>query len=73
MDKSILMQRDPIMFFADIPLYESELDDCGASELSVKVPLTVFWVNQSKKEICSANSIQAFYQAALCPCSEYAE
>ena len=37
MDKSVLTQRDAILFFADIPLYESELDDNGASSLSVKV------------------------------------
>ena len=37
MDKSVLTQRDPILFFADIPLYESELDDNGASSLNVKV------------------------------------
>lgn len=39
MDKSQLLAREPILFFADIPLYESELDDNGASQLSVKVHL----------------------------------
>ena len=37
MDKSLLLEREPILFYADIPLYESELDDNGASQLSVKV------------------------------------
>lgn len=37
MDKSILLEREPILFFADVPLYESELDDNGSSQLSTKV------------------------------------
>ncbi|GAB4815558.1 hypothetical protein N2152v2_002604 [Parachlorella kessleri] len=37
MDRGLLMSRDPILFFAEIPLYESELEDHGASQLSVKV------------------------------------
>ena len=48
MDKSVLTQRDPILFFADIPLYESELDDNGASSLNVKV-------------LCSATEIVGFF------------
>lgn len=36
-DKALLMSRDPILFYDDIPLYLSELDDNGVSELSVKV------------------------------------
>lgn len=36
-DLSLLRARDPIQFYADVPLYESELDDNGASQLSVKV------------------------------------
>ena len=39
MDKSLLLEREPILFYADIPLYESELDDNGASQLSVKVKI----------------------------------
>lgn len=31
------MARDPILFYDEIPLYESELDDNGVSQLSVKV------------------------------------
>jgi len=43
MDKSILLEREPILFFADVPLYESELDDNGSSQLSIKVvPLPPF-------------------------------
>jgi len=36
-DMSLLTARDPILFFAEVPLYESELDDNGTSQLSVKV------------------------------------
>jgi type 2A phosphatase activator TIP41 len=37
-DRSLLLSRDePILFFADVPLYESELDDNGVSALGVKV------------------------------------
>lgn len=37
MDKTILLQREPILFYAEIPLYESELDDNGTSQLVAKV------------------------------------
>ncbi|KAF7563824.1 hypothetical protein G7046_g333 [Stylonectria norvegica] len=33
----LLMRRDPILFFDDVMLYESELDDNGISIMSVKV------------------------------------
>ena len=36
MDKSLLMEREPILYFDDLPLYESELDDNGVSQLRVK-------------------------------------
>lgn len=36
-DMALLTARDPILFFAEVPLYESELDDNGTSQLSVKV------------------------------------
>ena len=37
-DRALLLSRDePILFFADVPLYESELDDNGVSALGVKV------------------------------------
>lgn len=32
----MLMARDPILFWDEIPLYESELDDNGVSQLRVK-------------------------------------
>ena len=41
MDRSMLMARDPILFFDEVPLYESELDDNGVSQLRVKVKLSV--------------------------------
>ena len=36
-DLALLTARDPILFFAEVPLYESELDDSGSAQLSVKV------------------------------------
>lgn len=36
-DRSALMQRDPILFFHELTLYESELDDNGESSVTVKV------------------------------------
>lgn len=36
----MLMARDPILFFDEVPLYESELDDNGVSQLRVKVQLS---------------------------------
>ena len=36
-DRGMLMARDPILFWDEIPLYESELDDNGVSQLRVKV------------------------------------
>ena len=38
-DRSMLMARDPILFWDEIPLYESELDDNGVSQLRVKASL----------------------------------
>lgn len=37
-DRGMLMSKDePILFYAEVPLYESELDDNGACQLTVKV------------------------------------
>lgn len=37
-DRRMLMCKDePILFYAEVPLYESELDDNGVCQLSVKV------------------------------------
>ncbi len=41
MDRSMLMARDPILFWDEVPLYESELDDNGVSQLRVKVCVLV--------------------------------
>lgn len=38
---ALLTARDPILFFAEVPLYESELDDNGTAQVSVKVRTTV--------------------------------
>ena len=35
-DRTVLMARDPILFFDELTLYESELDDNGAMSLTVK-------------------------------------
>lgn len=37
MDRALLTSREPILYFDDVPLYESELEDHGMSQLSVKV------------------------------------
>ncbi len=42
----MLMARDPILFYDEIPLYESELDDNGVSQLLVKVPSLSFAPSQ---------------------------
>ncbi|KAI8465486.1 MAG: TIP41-domain-containing protein [Monoraphidium minutum] len=37
-DRGLLLSRDePILFYAEVPLYESELDDNGSSQLVAKV------------------------------------
>lgn len=42
LDKALLLARDPILFYDEVLLYESELDDNGASQLCVKArPLSV--------------------------------
>lgn len=54
LDKALLLARDPILFYNEVLLYESELDDNGASQLCVKVetlkalaswgrPISVSW------------------------------
>lgn len=37
LDRAMLMARDPILLWDEVPLYESELDDNGVSQLRVKV------------------------------------
>ncbi|KAG7673113.1 hypothetical protein Ndes2526B_g05314 [Nannochloris sp. 'desiccata'] len=37
MDRTLLTNRDPILFFEELLLYESELEDNGLSTLSVKI------------------------------------
>ena len=46
MDKSLLLKREPILMFAEIPLYESELDDNGSSQLCTKVGFPCLRGNQ---------------------------
>ncbi len=36
-DRSLLLARDPILFYDELTLYESELDDNGSTSLTVKV------------------------------------
>jgi type 2A phosphatase activator TIP41 len=38
MDRALLTSRDPILYFDDVPLYESELEDHGTAQVGVKVP-----------------------------------
>lgn len=37
LDRALLTRRDPIMMYDEIPLYESELEDNGSSQLSAKI------------------------------------
>ncbi|GIL82295.1 hypothetical protein Vretimale_7260 [Volvox reticuliferus] len=36
-DRGLLMERDPILFYSEVPLYESDLDDNGVCSLTVKL------------------------------------
>ncbi|GFH21631.1 uncharacterized protein HaLaN_18979 [Haematococcus lacustris] len=36
-DRALLMERDPILLFDEVVLYESDLDDNGVSQLSIKL------------------------------------
>ncbi|KAG2493139.1 hypothetical protein HYH03_008563 [Edaphochlamys debaryana] len=36
-DRGLLMERDPILFYDEVPLYESDLDDNGVCALTVKL------------------------------------
>ncbi|PNH08716.1 TIP41-like protein [Tetrabaena socialis] len=36
-DRGLLMERDPILFFDEVPLYESDLDDNGVCAVTVKL------------------------------------
>ncbi len=40
-DRTLLLARDPILFFDELTLYESELDDNGAMSLAVKARIVV--------------------------------
>jgi len=37
LDRSVLMTRDPILYYCEVPLYESELDDNGVCALGVRL------------------------------------
>lgn len=54
-DKSILLQREPILFYAEVPLYESELDDNGSSQLIAKV-----------SDCCVCELCETFCRSVLC-------
>lgn len=43
MDRAQLMERAPILFAAEVPLYESEMDDNGVSSCSVRVRAALCW------------------------------
>jgi hypothetical protein len=38
-DRELLLERAPILFTAEVPLYESEMDDSGVASCSVRVRL----------------------------------
>ncbi len=42
--RALLTSRDPILFYDELPLYESELDDHGSSRVSLKVRVQVCFV-----------------------------
>lgn len=56
---ALLMARDPILFYAEVPLYESELDDNGSSQLSVKVAPPVRLQSQEWRD-CTETRLSAF-------------
>ena len=60
MDRSMLMARDPILFFDEVPLYESELDDNGVSQLRVKVGCLA--CSSSSKSASLSSGLQSFCQ-----------
>lgn len=39
-DRTLLLSRDPILFYDELTLYESELDDNGTMSLTAKVHIT---------------------------------
>lgn len=42
-DRQMLMSKnEPILFYAEVPLYESELDDNGVCQLTVKVSMVLY-------------------------------
>ena len=43
----MLMARDPILFWDEVALYESELDDNGVSQLRVKVSSVAFQLHSA--------------------------
>lgn len=36
-DRGLLMERDPILFYDEVPLYESDLDDTGGCSVTVRL------------------------------------
>lgn len=55
----MLMARDPILFWDEIPLYESELDDNGVSQLRVKARSSHHCTSYSNLQfaICNESNI----------------
>ena len=43
LDRGLLLARDPILLYDEVPLYESELDDNGASQLHAKARAAPCW------------------------------
>ena len=62
-DRTLLMARDPILFFDELTLYESELDDNGAMSLTVKArSACVLRANRTRRQITAARR-----RCASCP------
>lgn len=55
-DRDLLMQRDPILFYDEVPLYESEMDDNGVCQLRVKLRYGI--LTFAAGHLCSGGSLQ---------------
>lgn len=60
MDRSMLMARDPILFWDEIPLYESELDDNGVSQLRVKASVSYYTASVHYRWVSTVSFVHAF-------------
>jgi type 2A phosphatase activator TIP41 len=59
-DRTLLLARDPILFFDELTLYESELDDNGTMSLTVKA---------RARRVRMAYGVLVLWLASACPSS----